>query len=82
VVWIAVRHSNAACKTRLRALAPIPAPRRGAYYVALAFGGFVGSLVIGCLLPYYLEHRFAARGDTGGGTGASARSGDRIRSRN
>ena len=39
-------------QTRLRALAPSGAAR-GAYYVALAFGGFVGSLVIGCLLPYY-----------------------------
>jgi SAM-dependent methyltransferase len=39
-------------QTRLRALAP-SGGARGAYYVALAFGGFVGSLVIGCLLPYY-----------------------------
>ena len=38
-------------QTRLRALAP-SGEARGAYYVALAFGGFVGSLVIGCLLPY------------------------------
>jgi hypothetical protein len=36
---------------RLRALAP-SGSARGAYYVALAVGGFAGSLVIGCLVPY------------------------------
>ena len=36
---------------RLRVLAP-SGSARGAYYVALAVGGFVGSLLIGCLVPY------------------------------
>lgn len=38
-------------QTRLRALAP-SGGARGAYYVALAAGGFAGSLLIGCLVPY------------------------------
>jgi len=41
-------------QTRLRTLAPVGSAR-GAYYVALAFGGFVGSVVTGCLLPYYWD---------------------------
>src|SRR5690349_2387838 len=36
---------------QLRALAPTGSAR-GAYYVALAVGGFAGSLLIGCLVPY------------------------------
>ena len=36
---------------RLRALAPTGGAR-GAYYVALAVGGFTGSLLTGCLVPY------------------------------
>jgi hypothetical protein len=36
---------------RLRALAPAGSAR-GAYYVSLAVGGFAGSLLVGCLVPY------------------------------
>jgi len=36
---------------QLRALAPTGSAR-GAFYVALAVGGFAGSLLIGCLVPY------------------------------
>ena len=36
---------------QLRSLAPTGSAR-GAYYVALAVGGFAGSLLIGCLVPY------------------------------
>jgi SAM-dependent methyltransferase len=38
-------------QSRLRELAPTGGAR-GAYYVALATGGFAGSLIVGCLLPY------------------------------
>jgi len=38
-------------QSRLRALAPVGGAR-GAFYVALATGGFAGSLLVGCLLPY------------------------------
>lgn len=41
-------------QTHLRALAPV-GDARGAYYVALAAGGFAGSLVVGCLIPYYWD---------------------------
>ena len=41
-------------QARLRTLAPTGSAR-GAYYVALAFGGFAGSVVTGCLLPYYWD---------------------------
>jgi hypothetical protein len=39
-------------QTRLRAIAPTGAAR-GAYYVTLACGGFAGSLLVGCLIPYF-----------------------------
>ena len=38
-------------QSRLRELAPTGGAR-GAFYVALAAGGFAGSLLVGCLLPY------------------------------
>jgi hypothetical protein len=38
-------------QTRLRALAPSGAAR-GSFYVSLAVGGFVGSLLVGCFVPY------------------------------
>ena len=38
-------------QSRLRELAPTGGAR-GAFYVALATGGFAGSLIVGCLLPY------------------------------
>lgn len=41
-------------QTRLRTLAPVGGAR-GSYYVALASGGFLGSLLIGVLLPYYWD---------------------------
>ena len=38
-------------QTRLRSLAPTGAAR-GSFYVALAVGGFAGSLLVGCIVPY------------------------------
>ena len=38
-------------QSRLRELAPVGGAR-GSYYAALATGGFAGSLLVGCLLPY------------------------------
>jgi hypothetical protein len=58
-------------QTRLRTLAP-SAARAAPTTLALAFGGFVGSVVTGCLLPYYWDNRFAGRGDTAGGAGTIA----------
>lgn len=41
-------------QARLRALAPSGAAQ-GAFYVALASGGFIGSLIVGCLVPIALD---------------------------
>jgi hypothetical protein len=39
-------------QTEIKALAPVGAAR-GAFYVTLATGGFVGSFIVGWLIPYY-----------------------------
>ncbi|MBY0494055.1 MAG: fused MFS/spermidine synthase [Cyanobacteria bacterium] len=39
-------------QTQIKAIAPVGAAR-GAFYVTLATGGFVGSFIVGWLIPYY-----------------------------
>jgi SAM-dependent methyltransferase len=41
-------------QSRVRTLAPTGGAR-GSFYVALAVGGFAGSLIVGCLVPYYFD---------------------------
>lgn len=48
-------------QAQLRGLAP-SGGARGAYYVALAIGGFAGSLLIGCLVPYSWNALYAIAG--------------------
>jgi hypothetical protein len=41
-------------QSQIRMLAPTGGAR-GSFYVSLAVGGFAGSLIVGCLVPYYFN---------------------------